>query len=188
MPRKFLKRYLPDHRSLREQWYLRPFQALLHDPALLYPNRRTASRALAIGLFWAFVPVPFQMPAAALMALWWRVNVPIAVASVWITNPLTMGPIFYAEYRLGAWLLDARPSDFRFELTLDWLTEGLLLIWQPMLLGVLIFSVVGASLGYLVLNWIWKLSVMRSYTARPHFKLHPFRRRKKIAAENSSKD
>ena len=32
MPRKFLKRYLPDHKSLREQWYLRPFQALLHDP------------------------------------------------------------------------------------------------------------------------------------------------------------
>lgn len=177
MPRKFLKRYLPDHKSLREQWYLRPFQALLHDPALLYPNRRTASRALAIGLFWAFVPVPLQMAPAALMALWMRVNLPIAIAAVWVTNPLTMGPIFYAEYRLGAWLLDARATDFRFELTLHWLTEGLLLIWQPMLLGMLIFSVVSATLGYVLLNWIWKFSVMRSYTARPHFRLHPFRRR-----------
>lgn len=177
MPRKFLKRYLPDPHSLREQWYLRPFQALLHDPALLHPNRRAASRALAIGLFWAFVPIPFQMAPAALMALWMRVNLPIAITTVWVTNPLTMGPIFYAEYRLGAWLLDARAKDFRFELTLDWLTEGLVHIWQPMLLGMLIFSVVSATLGYFLLNWIWKFSVMRSYTARPHFRLHPFRRK-----------
>lgn len=177
MPRKFLKRHLPDHKALREQWYLRPFQALLHDPALLYPNRRTASRALALGLFWAFIPVPFQMAGAALMALWLRVNLPIAVAAVWLTNPLTMGPIFYAEYRLGAWLLGTPPGDFRFELSFEWLTEGLLHIWQPMLLGTLVFSIVFSVLGYVVLNRIWMISVMRSYTARPHFKLHPFRRK-----------
>lgn len=177
MPRKFLKRYLPDHRTLREQWYLRPFQALLHDPALLYPNRRTASRALALGLFWAFIPVPLQMAGAALMALWMRVNLPIAVAAVWVTNPLTMGPIFYAEYRLGAWLLDRPPGDFRFELSFEWLMEGLQHIWEPMLLGTLVFCVFFSALGYVVLNRVWMFSVMRSYTSRPHFKLHPFRRR-----------
>ena len=179
MPRKFLKRYLPDHRTLREQWYLRPFQALLHDPALLHPNRRTATRALAIGLFWAFIPVPFQMAGAALVALWLRVNIPIALASVWITNPVTMGPIFYAQYRLGAWLLDESPGDFQFELSLEWLTQGLMNIWQPMLLGTLVFAVFFSTLGYVVLNRIWMMSVMRSYTARPHFTLHPFRGRSK---------
>lgn len=178
MPRKFLKRYLPDHRQLNGAWYLRPFSALLHDPALLYPNRRSASRAFALGLFWAFIPVPFQMAGSALMALWLRVNLPIAIATVWITNPLTMGPIFYAEFRLGAWLMDTPPTGFRFELSFDWIVGGLIHIWQPMLLGTLIFSVVSSIVGYIVLNWVWMQSVMRSYTARPHFTLHPFRRRK----------
>src|SRR5690606_1758337 len=121
MPRKFIKRYLPDHRTVREQWFLRPFQALLHDPALLFPNRRTASRAFAIGLFSAFIPMPFQLVPATLMALCMRVNVPIAMATVWITIPVTMGPIFYAQYRVGAWLLGRGPGDFRFELSAQWL-------------------------------------------------------------------
>lgn len=177
MPRKFLKRYLPDHKSIREQWYLRPFEALLHDPALLHPNRRSASRALAIGLFWAFIPVPFQMAFSTLIALWLRVNVPIAMAVVWITNPLTMGPIFYAQYRVGVLLLGESPGDFSFELSFEWLMEGFMKIWQPMLLGTLLFSVVFSLLGYVVLNRVWMISVMRSYRARPHFTRHPFRRK-----------
>lgn len=177
MPRKFLKRHLPDHKALHEQWYLRPFRALLHDPALLYPNRRTATRAFAIGLFFAFIPMPLQMAAAALLALWLRVNLPIAIAAVWITNPVTMGPIFYAEYRIGAWLLDLPPGDFSFELSIGWLMEGLIGIWQPMLLGTLIFSVVFSVTGYFALNWIWMRSALNSYRERPHFGgFHPIQR------------
>lgn len=179
MPRKFFKRYLPDHKTVREQWFLRPFEALLHDPALIHPNRRTASLALAIGLFWAFVPIPLQMVPAALIALWWRVNVPIAIAAVWISNPFTAGPIFYAQYRIGTWLLGQPPGDFHFELSLDWLMEGFMNIWQPMLLGTLVFAVLTSIIGYVVMNRLWMISVMRRYKARPHFTLHPFRRRPK---------
>ncbi|MDX1443842.1 MAG: DUF2062 domain-containing protein [Gammaproteobacteria bacterium] len=177
MPRKFLRRHLPDHKALREQWYLRPFRALLHDPALLYPNRRTATRAFAIGLFFTFVPIPLQMAASALVALWLRVNLPIAIATVWITNPVTMGPIFYAEYRLGAWLLDMPPGDFSFELSVEWLREGMLYIWEPMLLGTLVFSVTFSALGYFILNWIWMRSAIARYRERPHHGgFHPIQR------------
>lgn len=181
MPRKFLKRYMPDHEALKRQWYLRPFQALLHDPALLYPNRRTASRALAIGLFFGFIPFPFQMASAALLALWWRVNLPIAVGGVWVTNPVTMGPIFYGEYKLGAWLLGIPAGDWSFELSWRWLTEEAVRIWKPMLLGTGICSVFFAIAGYYILNSLWMLSVTRRYRERPGFKRfpNPFRHREK---------
>lgn len=178
MPRKFLKRYLPDQESVHEQWYLRPFRALLHDPALLHPNRRTASIAFAIGLFWAFIPLPIQMAGAGLVALWLRVNLPIAMATVWISNPFTMGPILYGQYWVGVLLLGEDPGNFHFEPTLDWLLNGLAHIWLPMLLGTLVFVIVFPLLGYVALNRIWMFSVMRRYTARPHFRLHPFRRKK----------
>lgn len=177
MPRKLIRRYLPDPEAMRQQWFLRPFEALLHDPALLFPNRRSASMALAIGLFWACVPIPLQMVPSGLMAIWLRVNLPIALASVWATNPVTMGPLLYAEYRLGAWLLGRKGGEFQFELSLEWLAEGFLTIWQPMLLGTLIFAITFSVLGYLLLNVAWKISVMRRYRARPHFRLFPFRRR-----------
>lgn len=178
MPRKFLKRYLPDHKTVSELWYLRPFKALLHDPALIHPNRRTASTALAIGLFWAFVPVPAQMAGAALFALWLRVNLPIAMATVWVSNPFTIGPILYAQYRVGTWLLGQHPGAFRFEPTLDWLLQSVGHVWQPMLVGTLVFAAVIPVLGYIVLNRIWMYSVMRRYSARPHFRRHPFNRKR----------
>ena len=119
------------------------------------------------------------MVPSGLMAIWLRVNLPIALAGVWVTNPVTMGPLLYAEYRLGAWLLGRTGGEFQFELSLEWLTEGFLNIWQPMLLGTAIFSIVFAAGGYLIMNYTWKLSVMRRYRARPHFRLFPMRKRGK---------
>ena len=45
------------------------------------------------------------MPLAALIVIVTRVNLPISVALVWITNPITHSPMFYASYRLGSWIL-----------------------------------------------------------------------------------
>ena len=98
-----------------------------------------------------------------------RVNIPIAVGSVWLTNPVTMGPIFYAEYRLGAWMLGTPTGDWHFELSWRWLTEEAGRIWEPMLAGTLVFAVTAAVLGYVILNRVWMVSVMRRYRERPHF-------------------
>lgn len=61
-------------------------------------------RGLSIGMFWAFVPMPFQMVPATLFCLLSYANLPIALLSVWISNPLTYIPIFYAQYKIGMWL------------------------------------------------------------------------------------
>ena len=102
MPRKFLKRYLPSASEVRSRRSLRILGELLHDPNVWHLTRRSVSTAVAVGVFSAFVPVPFQMPLAAVLAIALRCNLPLAVALVWISNPMTMPAIFFFTYTVGA--------------------------------------------------------------------------------------
>jgi uncharacterized protein len=47
-----------------------------------------------------YMPPIGQMFMAAAAAIVLRVNLPISVALVWITNPLTIPPMFYFAYLL----------------------------------------------------------------------------------------
>lgn len=181
MPKKLIKRYMPDHHKIREHKHLRFFGTLLHDPNLWHLNRRSASGAFAVGLFMAFVPVPFQMLLAAAGSILFRVNLPLSVALVWITNPLTMPPMFYFTYRLGVWLLGNPPRSegFQFELSYEWLANELGAIWEPFLLGCFVAGGVSALLGYLTIRGLWRLHLVKHYKARKQRRLEKIRDRHK---------
>lgn len=165
MPRRIIKRFLPDHGTLREHPHLQRFGARLHDGNLWHLNRRSVSGAVAVGVFWAFVPMPFQMVAAAACAIWLRVNLPISVALVWITNPLTMPPVWYATYRLGAWLLGLPRQNIPFELTVPNLVSRLQDIWQPLYLGSLVAGAVLSLLGFVLVRLAWRMYVVQQRRA-----------------------
>lgn len=160
MPRRLIKAYMPDPKQLRKQRALRFFGERLHDPALWHLSRRSVALGLALGVFSAFMPIPFQMVLAALLALWFCGNLPLAVITVWITNPITIPPIFYFAYRFGAWMLDSQPLNLQFELSWEWLSYNLGIIWQPLLLGSLTLGTVLGLLTYVLVSQIWRGSVL----------------------------
>ena len=166
MPRRLIKRYLPDPNKIRDHKQLRCLGPLLKDPNILHLNRRSVSGAFAVGLFFAMMPVPFQMLLAAIAAVFTRVNLPISVVLVWLTNPLTIPPIFYSAYLLGAWILGTPPLDMEFEFTVEWMTEELSIIWKPLLLGSLIAGSVAATTGYIAIQVLWRRLVQRSWEQR----------------------
>ena len=136
-----------------------PFRHLLHDHRLWGIRRRTVVPAFALGLFIAFLPTPGHTLMGALAALAFRVNIPVAALATWVSNPLTMGPMYYAAYRLGRILLDTPEKQFEFAMSWDWLTHTFLTIWQPMLLGCLIFGCVLSVTGYIALDLLWRSSL-----------------------------
>ncbi|GMR00110.1 MAG: DUF2062 domain-containing protein [Zetaproteobacteria bacterium] len=176
MPRRFIKRYMPDYATIRRQKCLYCLGTLLHDPALWHLNRHSVAGAFFVGLLIAFVPVPFQMLLAASMAIVVHVNIPISVALVWLTNPLTMPPMFYFAYKVGQWMLNLPDHDFDFELSWNWLSHGLSHIWQPFLLGCLVLGLASGILGYLSVRFAWRAYVIHKWrqrhcqapTVRPH--------------------
>lgn len=166
MPKRIIKRFTPDHETIRTHKYLRIFGTLLLDPNLWHMNRRSVSGAFAAGLFWAFVPMPFQMVASAATAIVARINLPISVALVWITNPLTIPPIFYFTYRVGAWILGEPPQPMRTEMSLEWMIQSLEKIWQPLFFGSLLCGVIASILGYTIMRGFWRWRVLSNMHKR----------------------
>ncbi|MDX8396750.1 MAG: DUF2062 domain-containing protein [Mariprofundaceae bacterium] len=166
MPRKFAKRWMPDQKVIRNHKALRCFGRLLHDPMLWHLSRHSLAKACFIGVFCAFLPIPFQMVVAAAGAIWFQANLPVAVALVWLTNPLTMPPVFYAAYKFGSWILQLPEQDFQFEASFQWVMDGMMMIWQPFLLGCLLLGLLSGLFSYLLVQVLWRWSVVWRWNHR----------------------
>lgn len=176
MARKLLRRFLPSASKVKDQPSLRFLGNLLHDPNLFHLNRHSVSVAFFVGIFIAFMPVPGQMPLAALCALWVRCNLPLSVALVWLTNPVTMPAVFFSTYQLGRWLLDAPPISVSLEFSWEWLANEFVLIWKPLLVGSVLCGVVFGSLGYVAIQIFWRWHVVRGWNRRKNRPAKPAHR------------
>ncbi|MEM0910864.1 MAG: DUF2062 domain-containing protein [Pseudomonadota bacterium] len=166
MPKKFIGKFLPKHDQVKANKCLGVFGQLVHDPNLWHLNRRSARGAFGIGLFFAFWPVPFQMILTAALAIPLRVNLPLSIATVWISNPITMPPLFYTAYLVGSTVLGTELSDFQFELSWTWVISSLATIGPAFLIGCLICSIFFGLLGFFSLDWIWRFSVTQAWRTR----------------------
>jgi len=159
MPRKFFRRLSAPYRGnhAAPAWYVRPFQGLLAHPVYFSINRRSITGGLALGLFIGILPFVGHMPAALALALLFRVNVPVAIVGTWLGNPLTYGPLFYLEYRVGAGLLGLPPAAMDLHQSWEqWLVQ-LTSVWRPLWLGAFVVGAVLAAVGYVLGNAGWRL-------------------------------
>jgi uncharacterized protein (DUF2062 family) len=166
MSRKLLRRYLPDPSEVSENPALRPVSRWLKNPEIWHLHRRSVSGAAFIGLFCAFLPIPFQMLIAAALAIMARCNLPLSVALVWISNPITIPPLFYFTYRLGAWLLNMDVAVASIELSWDWLRDNLENIGYPLLFGSLLCGWIAGITGFVLVRVSWRLHVISRWRER----------------------
>lgn len=173
MPRKFFQRFLPHPKTIKENKTLQIFGDWLHDPDLWHLNRRSVAGAFAVGLFFAWMPVPFQMLMAAGTAIWLRTNLPLSVVLCWISNPVTIPPMFYFAYKIGTWIVGVPATDFSFELSFNWLLNELAAIWKPFLVGCFTMAISSSLIAYLTIHFIWRNSVLNRRAAKSYLKKKP---------------
>ena len=142
------------------------FGRLLDKRDLWQLNRRSIARAAAIGIFCSMIPVPFQMLIATGISIYVGCNIPVAAVMCWITNPFTMGPIFFGAYKFGAWLLDVPTNPTQFEISLEWLLTTFVGVWPPLVLGCIIIGAGGAVLGFYGTHLAWRAAVVREWRSR----------------------
>lgn len=157
---------IPTQQQLANQRSLKWLMPLLKKRRLWLIKRRSVANAFFVGLFSAFTPWPCQMFQAALMSIIFNANVPIAVSLVWITNPVTMGPIFYATYKLGAFILNVEEVFPEFQLSLAWMMDSFLLVWKPLLLGSFLCATIIATSAWSLSHILWHKNTLKKRYAK----------------------
>ncbi|MBP9778250.1 MAG: DUF2062 domain-containing protein [Rickettsiaceae bacterium] len=182
MPKKLIYKYLPNQEKISNMPSLGFLRKRLQDPNLWHLNRHSASGAMFWGLWCAFLPMP-QMIPAVVASLVFRVNLPLCVALVWLSNPLTMIPIIYISYFVGSALLHIQMINldtiYKIVDSFEWMISNiftktpssvknlaLLQHIEPILLGMLVTGFLFGSLGYLGMNWYWRYHVVKAWNNR----------------------
>ena len=164
--RRFLKRVLPRHEQIRNHRRFRLLHKLLDDPQIFHLTRRSAAGGVANGLFLAFIPVPGHMLLAAVTAVLLRVNLPLSIVLVWISNPITLAPQMILAYKVGAKVLRQSIGPIHFEMSLHWMGSTLMQTWQEMLLGCFVLGTIAAVAGYVGVDLAWRSVVLRKAAQR----------------------
>jgi uncharacterized protein (DUF2062 family) len=101
-------RPLPRRSNIHRYPVLKWFSGMARRRVFLWSFRsREMVTALFLGLIVAFMPlVGIQMLIVFFIALWFRANLPVIVALQWVSNPFTMGPIYYADYKIGMAMME----------------------------------------------------------------------------------
>ena len=128
-------------------------------PEFLSTNRKMVSRAVFIGLFIAFIPMPMQMLLVIAMIPFFKFNVPIALAMCWLSNPFTMPGMYYVEYITGAFLTGSDPLVV--EVSVEWFSNNINDIFVDLYVGTFFYATIGSLIGWWLVNHFWKSSVKR---------------------------
>lgn len=173
--RNRIRKALPDHESIRSNRWLAPFENTLLHPRLWHLNRRSAAGAVAAGMFCGLIPGPLQMLGAAICAVIFRVNLPLALLTTFYSNPFTIVPLYIAAFALGQFALPGpakpfiMPPEYGTEGLLNWTRE--LLGWMqglgaPLALGLVLLALILALASYVLIRVAWRFYLVRAWHHR----------------------
>jgi uncharacterized protein (DUF2062 family) len=178
MPRLYLRQLTQRLQPAIDNVTAHPFVArwlpALRDPDLWHINRRSAARAVAIGLFCGLIPGPFQVLGSILMCLWIRANFPIAIVTTFYTNPLTIVPLYVVAYEMGKLFFPDAPAMPRIDVPeamspgdfvpalWDWMKQ----LGKPLAIGLPMLAASLAFLGWAFVRLGWRLHAMWAWRRR----------------------
>ncbi|MFP4540019.1 MAG: DUF2062 domain-containing protein [Opitutales bacterium] len=100
---KRMLRWMPRRANMHRYPVLKWFGVPARQRAELWSFRtRNAVPAIYAGLLLALTPLyGVQLPLSVLLAFWLRANLPILCGIQFITNPLTVFPIYFSAFHIG---------------------------------------------------------------------------------------
>jgi uncharacterized protein (DUF2062 family) len=167
-----IKRFLPTRESINNNRWLRWLGPSLMHPRLWHFSRRGVAIGVGLGIFFGLLIPIAQIPFAAGSAVLLRANIPVAIGSTLVTNPVTFAPIYYGAYKLGLWVTRAEDSEAlspenyqqnqnaTAETDANSVLTALSNMGKPLIIGLLIIATFMGLSAYLIITLIWRWRVM----------------------------
>ncbi|NDP39700.1 MAG: DUF2062 domain-containing protein [Rhodoferax sp.] len=157
-----LRARFPTRAQINQNRWLAWLNPWLHHPKLWHWSRRGVALGVSLGVFFGLIIPIAQIPFSVAAAVVLRANIPAAVASTLVSNPVTFGPIYYGAYRLGVWVTgEAAPLDAADVIELEeadnpslWQRIGAL--GKPLLVGLSITALLTGLMTYGLITLIWR--------------------------------
>ena len=161
---------------------MRRLPRMLHHPNLWHLNRHSVAGGVAVGAFAGIMGGPIQMITAAILSLLFRVNIPVAVATTWYTNPITGVPITYLAYKIGIFVTGQSGKPLS-HFTFDWANRNwleaiplffnwLIQLGPSFVVGAFILALILAALGYALVRILWRIYLVIHWRRRQKDRLH----------------
>jgi uncharacterized protein (DUF2062 family) len=166
---RWLKRITPDRHSLEKLWCLKPFKARVLDRGCWTFHRHSVTRAFALGLFIAFIPptpLPVHIVTCVILGMWLRLNLPVLIATVFLSNPFTWLPQVAGSIWVGARLMGMDLMPMLHALRPRSLWTEVHQLWAPLLLGALVLGLAAAGAGYVLAQFAWRVHVLNHLRRR----------------------
>ncbi|OUV03475.1 MAG: hypothetical protein CBC42_03200 [Betaproteobacteria bacterium TMED82] len=178
------KRFLPKKETILKNRFVKWLGPGLLHPQLWRFSRKGVALGVGIGIFFGFLIPLAQIPVSAISATVLRANVPTAIASTLITNPVTFAPIYVVAYKIGNNLLGERVNPSSLDKVSKGITpldlpneqvetnddmglfKNLLSVSKPLAVGLALFAVAGSLTTYFSILFFWWLWIKLKRRAR----------------------
>jgi uncharacterized protein len=161
---RWLKRVMPDRGTLETHWCLKHFKSVLGARGCWNFHRHSVTRAFALGLFIAFIPptplLPLHLMVCTLLGLYFRLNLPVLFATVFVSNPFTWVPQVFGSVWVGAKLLHMDLMPYLRAITHESFLSDIGELWAPLLLGALVLGLIASAVGYVLASLVWRARVV----------------------------
>jgi hypothetical protein len=125
-------------------------------------------------MFCGLIPGPFQMIGAAICALIFRVNLPLAMFVTLYTNPFTIVPLYLVAYQIGRLATGdsagfVKPPDFEMGNLVAWtqaMLDWMIGVGKPLGIGLVLLALTLAAIGYVLTKAAWRWWLIRAWRRR----------------------
>lgn len=168
----WVRHHVPTREGIERNRWLKPVAHRILVPSLWRFNRRSVPRGVALGMFCGVI-FPFaHMALAAVLSLPARANVPVAVGSTLVNNPLTFVPLMAAAYQVGHWVLrldrvvPGRPIATDVDRHVGWLHWLVSQGGPATIVGLLVLAMALSATGYVAASVGWRWRTARKWRNR----------------------
>jgi len=156
---------------------------LVHRVLSLDDTPHRIALGVAIGIFVTWTPtIGSQMALTVAICFLFRANKFVGVPFVWISNPVTIVPVYFPSYAVGCWMLGKKPDAwnvieqaFKFnggwwDSTVNWFSSIMKIFWELWLGSIIVGGVLGI-ISYFVIYWMvveYRKGLSRWHEKHPH--------------------